>query len=78
MQNFDLAPYRGLFVLATFSLCSIGNAMAWMSFAPIPSESAQYFNVTVNQVDMFAIIFNIIGIPAGIIAIYLVDKIGLS
>lgn len=74
----DPNPLSGLFVLVTFALCSVGNAMAWMTFAPIPSETALYYNITVNQVDMFSIIFMIIGIPVGVIAIYLVDKIGLK
>jgi len=73
-----VSTHYGWFVLLTFSLCSIGNAMAWLTFAPVPSESAQYFDVTINQIDLFSIIFMIVGIPVGILAIYLVDKIGLK
>ena len=51
--------------------------MAWLTFAPIPFESADYFGVTVNQIDVFSIIFMVVGIPVGLLAIYLVDKIGL-
>ena len=32
----------------------------------------------VNQVDIFSIVFMIVGVPVGIFGIYIIDKIGLK
>merc|ERR1711935_390857 len=65
------------FVLAAFVLGSMSNAMAWLTFAPVPFDTAAYYGISVNQVDIFSIIFMLVSIPVGILCIYLVDRIGL-
>ena len=65
------------FVLITFLFGSMSNAMAWLTFAPVPFDTAEYYGITVNQVDLFSVIFMVVSIPVGILCIYLVDKIGL-
>lgn len=66
------------FVLFTFLFLSMSNAMAWLIFAPIPIQTATYYGITVNQVDIFSIVFMIVGVPVGIFGIYIIDKIGLK
>lgn len=65
------------FVLITFLFGSLSNAMAWLTFAPVPFETAAYYGISVNQVDIFSVIFMVVSIPVGILCIYLVDRIGL-
>merc|ERR1711892_1257551 len=65
------------FVLAAFVLGSMSNAMAWLTFAPVPLDTAAYYGISVNQVDIFSVIFMLVSIPVGILCIYLVDRIGL-
>merc|ERR1719209_240317 len=52
--------------------------MAWLIFAPVPTQTATYYGITVNQVDIFSIVFMIVGVPVGIFGIYIIDKIGLK
>ena len=55
------------FVLAAFVLGSMSNAMAWLTFAPVPFDTAAYYGISVNQVDIFSVIFMLVSIPVGII-----------
>ena len=43
------------FVLITFLFGSMSNAMAWLTFAPVPFDTAEYYGITVNQVDLFSV-----------------------
>ena len=51
--------------------------MGWLAFAPIPGPTTEYFGITTNQVDLFSVLFMLVGIPVGFVAIYCVDIIGL-
>ena len=44
---------------------------------PLPGELL-IENLKVNQVDIFSIVFMIVGVPVGIFGIYIIDKIGLK
>ena len=36
------------FVLVTFLLATMSNAMAWLTFAPVPAVTTQYFGISGN------------------------------
>ena len=36
------------FVLFTFVFLSMSNAMAWLIFAPVPTQTATYYGITGN------------------------------
>ncbi len=50
----------------------------WLSFSPVPALTAVYYGITVNEVDMFSIIFFIVSLVVGFVAIILLDKVGLK
>ncbi len=50
----------------------------WLSFSPVPALTAVYYGITVNDVDMFSIIFFIVSLVVGFVAIILLDKVGLK
>ena len=39
-------PNKRWFVLLAFSLGSLSNQMAWLTFAPIPFETKDYYGIT--------------------------------
>lgn len=50
----------------------------WLSFSPVPSLTAIYYGITLSDVDMFSIIFFILSLVMGLVAIFLLDKFGLK
>lgn len=50
--------------------------MGWLAFAPIPGPTTEYFGISTNQVDLFSVLFMLVGIPVGLVAIWCVDIIG--
>jgi len=50
--------------------------MGWLAFAPIPGPTTEYFGITTNQVDFFSVLFMLVGIPVGFVAIWCADIIG--
>jgi MFS transporter, FLVCR family, MFS-domain-containing protein 7 len=51
--------------------------MGWLAFAPIPGPTTDYFGISTNQVDLFSVIFMLVGIPVGFVAIWCADIIGI-
>ena len=49
----------------------------WLTYAPIPNETAAFYDITLNQVDMFSISYFIVSLLIGFIAIWLIEKAGL-
>ncbi len=50
----------------------------WLSFSPVPALTAVYYGISVSDVDMFSIIFFIVSLVVGFVAIILLDKVGLK
>jgi len=63
-------------VLIIVILLGVGNAMGWLTFAPVPTATVLYFGITTNQVDLFSMIYMGVGLPAGFFAIWISDGIG--
>ena len=49
----------------------------WLTYAPIPNETAAFYDISLNQVDMFSISYFIVSLLIGFIAILLIEKAGL-
>ncbi|XP_040821983.1 solute carrier family 49 member A3 isoform X4 [Ochotona curzoniae] len=67
---------RWLF-LGTLSLLSCSNATLWLSFAPVADTVAQYFLLTMEQVNWLSMVFLVVSIPCSLAGIWVLDSIGL-
>ncbi|XP_023556290.1 major facilitator superfamily domain-containing protein 7 isoform X3 [Octodon degus] len=68
---------RWLFLLAV-SLLSCSNATLWLSFAPVADIVAQHFLLSTEQVNWLSLIYFVVAIPGGIVAIWVLDSVGLQ
>ncbi|KAM4707333.1 solute carrier family 49 member A3 isoform 1-T2 [Discoglossus pictus] len=69
---------RRWFVLGTVCLLSCSNAMIWIGFAPVANLTASYFNLSLDTVNLFSLVYVIITIPFGFGASWLLDTLGLK
>lgn len=49
----------------------------WLTYAPIPHKTADFYNISLDQVDMFSISYFIVSLLIGFIAIWLIEKAGI-
>ena len=52
-EDYAVYPSR-FYVLAVFSLLSVVQSMAWLTFGTIPNESKEYFGLTDDDVTIIA------------------------
>ena len=64
-------------VLASFSLLTLSNSWMWITWSPIETQVATYWNVTDTQVDGLSMVFMYLYIPLSFPALFLVQKIGM-
>ncbi|KAM5338770.1 solute carrier family 49 member A3 [Glossophaga mutica] len=67
---------RWVFLLVV-SLLSCSNAMLWLSFAPVADTTAQYFSLSTSQVNWLSLVYFVVSIPSGLVAIWVLDSVGL-
>ncbi|XP_055977999.1 solute carrier family 49 member A3 [Sorex fumeus] len=67
---------RWLFLLVV-SLLSCSNATLWLSFAPVADIVAQSFFLSVDQINWLSLVYLVVSIPAGLVAIWFLDTVGL-
>ncbi|XP_049645852.1 solute carrier family 49 member A3 [Suncus etruscus] len=67
---------RWLFLLVV-SLLSCSNATLWLSFAPVADIIAQTFLLSMDQINWLSLVYLVVSIPAGVVAIWLLDTVGL-
>ncbi|XP_036903382.1 solute carrier family 49 member A3 [Sturnira hondurensis] len=67
---------RWVFLLVV-SLLSCSNATLWLSFAPVADTIAQYFSLSTNQVNWLSLVYFMVSIPSGLVAIWVLDSVGL-
>ncbi|CAH1258649.1 MFSD7 [Branchiostoma lanceolatum] len=65
------------FILFVFCFLNLSNAMMWLTFAPISDYTAEFYNVTFDQVNWLSLVFMIVSIPLGVAATWLLDTLGL-
>lgn len=70
---------RRWFMLLVVCILNISNAMLWICFSPIANYSDSFYcnQEHCNASDMLSMVFMIIAIPVGFIAMWSVDKYGL-
>ena len=49
----------------------------WLTFAAIPNETAEFYHISLQQVDWFSITYFIIGFAFGFVGIMVIDDVGL-
>jgi len=49
----------------------------WLTFAAIPNETAEFYHISLQQVDWFSISYLIVGFLFGLIGIIVIDDVGL-
>ncbi|XP_042107733.1 solute carrier family 49 member A3 isoform X2 [Ovis aries] len=67
---------RWVFLLV-ISLLSCSNATLWLSFAPVAGTIARHFLLSMEQLNWLSLVFLVVSIPSGVVAIWVLDSIGL-
>lgn len=49
----------------------------WLSFAPVADTVAQHFLLSAEQINWLSLVFLVVSIPFGVVAIWVLDSIGL-
>jgi MFS transporter, FLVCR family, feline leukemia virus subgroup C receptor-related protein len=77
-RAYKLYPQRWL-VLASFSLLSTDSAWVWITFSPMATSMADFWNVSIEHVDALAAIYLYIYVPFSFVSLYLVvNHLGLA
>lgn len=50
----------------------------WLTFAPIPNYTAEFYNVEVSDVDWFSVVYFIVSLLVGFVSIGVLDTFGLK
>ncbi|XP_055290683.1 solute carrier family 49 member A3 isoform X7 [Moschus berezovskii] len=67
---------RWVFLLV-ISLLSCSNATLWLSFAPVADTIAQHFLLSTEQINWLSLVYLVVSIPSGVVAIWVLDSVGL-
>uniref|UniRef100_A0A671F1Z7 Solute carrier family 49 member 3 n=1 Tax=Rhinolophus ferrumequinum TaxID=59479 RepID=A0A671F1Z7_RHIFE len=54
-----------------------GPCLLWLSFAPVADTIAQHFLLSIEQINWLSLVFFVVSIPSGVVAIWFLDSIGL-
>ncbi|XP_019574906.2 solute carrier family 49 member A3 isoform X1 [Rhinolophus sinicus] len=76
MLRYRAYARRWVFLLV-LSLLSCSNATLWLSFAPVADTIAQHFLLSTEQINWLSLVFLVVSIPFGVVAIWVLDSIGL-
>ncbi|XP_071506515.1 solute carrier family 49 member A3-like [Diadema antillarum] len=68
---------RRWYILSTMAVLNISNAMSWICFAAVTNFTAEYFEVSIDAVSFFSLVFLIVSIPGGFLAAWELDTYGL-
>ena len=50
----------------------------WLTFAPVPSYTASYYNISEDDVDWFSMAYFVVSLVTGFVSIYVLDTLGLK
>lgn len=65
-------------VLATTFILSIANNLLWITFSPVATTAAEYYDKSVDMIDLLSSIGFIVGMPFCILSSFIVSKLGLK
>ena len=75
MSRYTTYPVRWM-VLVTATLLSLASNALWISYSAVAEVATEYFDKTVNEIDLLASISFIVGIPMCLVSTYVVDAVG--
>jgi FLVCR family MFS transporter 7 len=76
ITNYRVYPIRWVHLLV-YVLANFANAMNSITFAPIESETAQFFGVTTTQVNVLAVVFLFLYVVGTILTIWIYRLLSL-
>ena len=50
----------------------------WLTFAPVPSYTASFYNISVSDVDWFSMAYFVVSLVTGFVSIFVLDTLGLK
>ncbi|KAL4641598.1 major facilitator superfamily domain-containing protein 7 isoform X1 [Arapaima gigas] len=68
---------RRWFVLVVLCLLNCSNAMSWLSFAPVADQTAEYLQISLDQVNWFSMVYMVVAIPLSLVTTWMLDTWGL-
>src|SRR5665647_1541670 len=74
---FKVYKYRWI-MLSVYMFIVIVNQLLWITFAPITSDSAHFYNVSDMQIGMLSMCFMIVFIVVSIPASWVIDTYGIK
>lgn len=78
MEKIEIKAYRYRWVmLAIYMLIVAVNQLLWITFAPITSDSAIYFQVDDLQIGLLSMIFMVVFIVVSVPASWIIDTYGI-
>ncbi|XP_015676367.1 solute carrier family 49 member A3 [Protobothrops mucrosquamatus] len=64
-------------ILAAVCVVNCSNAMLWLTFAPVADITAERFHTSLDMVNWLSIVYFVVSVPVGLLAIWILDTIGL-
>uniref|UniRef100_A0A1A8IEM2 Major facilitator superfamily domain containing 7 n=2 Tax=Nothobranchius kuhntae TaxID=321403 RepID=A0A1A8IEM2_NOTKU len=68
---------RRWFVLLVLCLLNCSNATIWLTFAPVANQSAQYLQVSLEDINWLSVVFMVVAIPLSFLTTWMLDTLGL-
>lgn len=68
---------RRWFVLLVLCLLNCSNATIWLTFAPVADQSAQYLNVSLEDINWLSLVYMVVAIPLSLATTWMLDTFGL-
>ncbi|XP_077992637.1 solute carrier family 49 member A3-like [Glandiceps talaboti] len=68
---------RRWFVLSLVALLAFSSQLIWLTYSPVASIVANYYEVSEYSVNLFSMLYLFLAIPMGFVATWLLDTYGL-
>uniref|UniRef100_F6TYP3 Major facilitator superfamily (MFS) profile domain-containing protein n=1 Tax=Ciona intestinalis TaxID=7719 RepID=F6TYP3_CIOIN len=68
---------RRWLVLVALSVLVFTNSMSRLAFGPVAYTAASFYETEVGTINWFAIVYMVVGIPFGLVATWVMEKLGL-
>ena len=75
-ENYRMYPSRWG-VLLTVMMLVISSNLIWITFSPVSTKAAAYYDVEVGAIDLLSSVSFVIGIPFYFTSTFIVSKKGL-
>ena len=53
------------------------SSQLWLTFAPVADQSAQYFNVSLEDINWLSLVYMVVAIPLSLATTWMLDTLGL-